>query len=112
MKRTFFFEGIHTGEESVDRLDPRKVHMNSYVYLCPECGEVWARSVADIPGTRWWARHVPCPKHEPKGAFYEIPGSLWFGGERSYDESFPPELLRREVRLHLDHAERFGFFLD
>lgn len=76
----------------------------SYVYLCPVCGDTWARSgVTDVPRgmhSRWHCIQRACQKHAEG---LEIPGSVWLSWEPEYNGSFPPELLREELRLHLSY---------
>lgn len=70
----------------------------SRVWFCPVCGEVWAR--VEIAGSRFHVLTAICEKH-PKdyGWMTELPGSLWSGYERDFNDSLPDEVMRREVGL-------------
>lgn len=74
----------------------------SAVYLCPVCGEIWARLW--FPGSRWWAVHKPCPVHPT--TLGEVAGSV-VSAELDLEEIDGP-LLERELSVHLDHFARYG----
>ena len=76
----------------------------SIAYFCPVCGTVWARVITtDQP---FHVYTLSCEAH-PSAWEHEIHGSLWIDWDKDFTNSFPPELLRREAILHLDHARRF-----
>lgn len=103
----------------------------SQVWVCPGCGRAWATRVVlnwDRPrntldqlghpisdpdrweyGT-WFPRQarpfIPlsrpcatCPQRSPE----DPPGSLWLSWYPEANALLPEELMRREVRLHLEH---------
>lgn len=70
----------------------------SYAYLCPVCGEVWARSGVEHPQSRWHSLQRACRNHAEG---LEVPGSIWQSWEPEFNTSLPPELLRAELELHL-----------
>jgi hypothetical protein len=76
----------------------------SYSFVCGCCGEQWAKSpvtLGDAEPMRWnnlTANCRKCPEKYPSR--WRIPGSLWLSFDKSFPESFPKEVLARELDLH------------
>ncbi len=69
--------------------------------MCASCGDVWAsRHIDDMPDRQqnWTFRLKNC---EPCGN-----GSLFMRGDPAWNESIPPELLLRELRIISQWYER------
>lgn len=75
----------------------------SRAFFCPICGEVWARVVVE-GASEFQSYTRTCARHDPRWSI-EIPGSIWISWDRDFQDAFPSEALKREVRLHLDHAQ-------
>lgn len=90
---------------------PGQYRSHSHIYLCPTCGEVWARVFVHDEKTEWGCLSIPCEKHSRGPIFDTItpPGSLAmykYHGEAHHDGvrpiclyDFPNELLAREFLL-------------
>ena len=74
----------------------------SYAYLCPECGDVWAK--AAIEHQTFLALHRACPKHRPRSG-EQVSGSLWLEWDHPFTNCLPPAVLRREFDLHINAME-------
>lgn len=78
---------------------------NSYglVFLCPVCGQEWARSASSK--AEWLPLRMPCPIHPWAGL---LPGSLWLWPKfvPGWNESLPRDLLQRELGLLLTFLEK------
>jgi hypothetical protein len=72
----------------------------SHAYLCPHCGNVWARVA--IEGRRWIAVHVVCEPCKPHAISLDAPGSLMLPMQYSWNAAIPRELLLREFNLALE----------
>lgn len=89
----------------------------SFAYFCTTCGEIWARAWSST-SAEWDVEVAPCTEHRPQGVadWGRIPGSLLHPRTRSADlprwaqsislEHLPPAVLRRELEVHLNYAER------
>lgn len=69
----------------------------SMAYLCPQCGEIWARIFID--GAPWYAMSVPCTNHDHSptldaGTFYQL------GDDASY-RAAPHEVLLHDFKQRL-----------
>jgi len=71
------------------------------IYLCPKCGDVWARWY--MASVDYYALHSPCPIHSWIGN--SRPGSLLYDWKADL-QRLPPLLLRRELFLHLTKEEQ------
>lgn len=85
-------------------------YSQSCALFCTTCGDVWGRIATGGP---WRVRSVPCIKHQPTGVvdWGTVPGSfliasltkehtsVMFAAETL--EALPPEVLRRELDIHL-----------
>jgi predicted RNA-binding Zn-ribbon protein involved in translation (DUF1610 family) len=87
----------------------------SLAYFCPTCGEIWGRAV--VENCEEWDLYTnSCEKHEnrniythgqPPGCFLHaffvncLDAVAWSPVVLS---NFPPELLRREFELTINHA--------
>jgi hypothetical protein len=79
----------------------------SFAFFCPHCADLWARCpVGDYNGTDrdWMVWTMACRKHPSRT--FSVAGSLYLAWEKSFSDSFPPELLAWELDRHLDYAER------
>lgn len=74
---------------------------DSYLVLCPWCGDCWAR-ITGSDTTHWWHRYVPCEAHPQASSAYgwKLAGSLLDTDEPLLD-LLSPELLTREFNLHI-----------
>ena len=78
----------------------REDNMRSLVWICEDCGLVWARSPAWENNIRapWHVITVcctDCGEHEKVW----VPGSLRVPWDKEYDAAMPEDVLRREVLL-------------
>ena len=94
---TFIIEGhcYGTAPAPIKTVHGTLALQESVVYVCPVCGDAWARVV--VPGQRFWATHIPCRKHHIY--INEVPGSLWLSWDPDYNNSFPLEVMKREFEL-------------
>ena len=69
---------------------------DSYLVICPQCFDVWAR-LSGQDTSFWWHRYVPCEQHSAPAYGFKTPGSL-LDAEDLIDV-LPEELLRREFDL-------------
>lgn len=86
----------------------------SFAFFCSTCGEVWGRVWTE--GEPWKVEEVPCEKHHSVGVWDwgRVAGSFVAGNEITTGparaalcvEFLPVEVLKREVEIHLNHAER------
>lgn len=94
---------------------------HSLAYLCPRCGEIWARIICvseEFPAPHWAVSIVPCERHSPScvADWGSIPGTLTDPFELSVNlstlhwgraiDKLPPDLLSREFHLLLNHYEK------
>ena len=99
--RHFFINNKHLGTASIGYAKVQEEYRIpwGYAFLCPTCGEVWARTPVDHPKSKFQAITRGCPKH--KQHEIEVPGSLWLDWDRDFTKSFPFDALLYEVTLHL-----------
>lgn len=76
--------------------DNLRVAEVSQLFLCPTCGEVWARIA--IPDARWVAQHIGCRQHPSMG--YDVGGSF-IPAWRQNLRDLPIEVLQYELALRL-----------
>jgi len=108
----FVIEGRYYGSCLRRRLpnEGNLVNPTSYTYVCPECGDVWAK--AFMEGRRYCIINKRCRLHPHEGydSIYDIAGSLLFphiaAYEKAYNEGLPVEVMRWEVERHLDWWEK------
>ena len=74
----------------------------SYLCLCPVCGDCWARLQGDSQDF-FWHSHLPCERHST--GRYHFNGCLLEIQETNLDllDQLPPDLITREFRLHMEH---------
>lgn len=80
---------------------------DSILHYCFRCGTVFARFIVqDQSGTpsRFLAMAGCCRKCD-SDFLYRVPGSIWLGYDPYFMDLLPPELLRQELLLHLNHWE-------
>jgi hypothetical protein len=82
----------------------------SYLLLCPVCGDCWARIQGASPD-HFWHRYITCEPHAFQGDRYTVSASLleveWADNELL--DQLPPELVEREFKLHLGLREPQAF---
>lgn len=101
-------EGVDYGYVQTERL----CHSTdqSVAFICTECGwRVWG--YREYPNRPQWDRfYIGCEKHADD---YGVPGSvmddLWYEHDL---KDFPPALLAREAKLHLQYYAEKGPSLD
>lgn len=78
----------------------------SYSYVCPYCGELWAKGSAATPD--WCPVRSPCADCPPWGLV--MPGSLAniFLSDGGYYRDLPRSMLEREFGLFEKEAERLA----
>jgi hypothetical protein len=78
----------------------------SYLVLCPWCGDAWAR-LEGSDQSFWWHRYVPCTNHSEAAFAYgcKVGGSLLEFDEFELIEALPPELIEREFKLTMNSVE-------
>lgn len=80
---------------------------NSYLLLCPGCGDCWAK-LAGTDQRFWWHRYVPCELC-PEASFPyggRLPGSL-LEAENDLINCLTPDLLTREFMLTMSSIKEF-----
>lgn len=84
------------------------IQPTSFLFLCPDCGEIWAKSLLTetITGKycRFQALHYPCRKCSPKG-YYLIPGSILVEHHPEHNEAVLALRLKEEFDLHMARLE-------
>ena len=81
-------------------------HRCSYAFFCRHCGEIWARIVAnnsDGEQQAFCIKEVACERHQD---YWNIPGSLLVDHLERLLNDLPPEAVRRELLVHLNHAAK------
>lgn len=71
----------------------------SYAFCCPRCGEIWARYGVEHTDSQWSFLRRECERH---AYGLTVPGSVWISYEPEFTSAFPPELLARELELHIN----------
>jgi len=95
--KDFFIEGRYYGSA---RLLPRYVKAElcappSQWFLCPVCGELWARF--SVPGPRaTWEPIIRCCRKDGGG-------SIWRPWDAEYTEALPAPVLQWELERELDY---------
>lgn len=84
----------------------RRVHEElqlpyGYAFFCPQCARLWA--LCPIELQRTFPLSIECEAC-PRGIYPA--GSLWQPLDPEFNEALPPELLLRELNLHLTHYEK------
>ena len=97
MSAHYFLGTRYLGQASIKYWDDTKLSSESWLLVCPTCGDVWAR-VADSP-TDWLPLRMACRKHsfsttEVGGSFIPV----WL----THIDALPPEVLRYEAQLRLE----------
>ena len=105
----FFVDGQSLGQGRIPAI-PTDCHQDQqskgFAFFCHHCGKMWAScpiSNEDHKGI-WHVIHAICGNH-PKATF-TIPGSMWKPGYVDLINAFSPEVLKRELFLHMDFIER------
>ena len=106
--RHFWVGNTYLGSAE-DRL--RFVHAEAqqpqpYAMFCPTCGEIWARMPVDGSQREWRIVGGHCEQH-PGPSRFVVAGSLIMVWEPELYEILPEEVLKRELRLHLNLLEKF-----
>ena len=107
----FFVEGQSLGSGKISAV-PRDHHQDhqskGFAFNCPHCGKQWAScpiSNEGHPG-QWHFINAICSAHP--AVIYTVPGSLWKPGYSDLIESFSPQVLQRELLLHLNFLDKQG----
>ena len=74
-----------------------------YAYLCPRCGNVWARRGV-FPETQWMALHRTC-RRCPSTDRFTRPGTIIQIWDRQFIAQLPRALLERELLLYAMEKE-------
>ena len=110
-RQLFIIEGKYLGEsprspiQSGDSL----LAPQGFAFFCFYCGEVFARcpvTLEEVPQP-WQYRAACCRRCAEKARPFprSFPGSIWDDyAPKSFLAAFPPEVLRRELLLHLEYA--------
>lgn len=82
----------------------------SYVYVCPECGDLWARCpVSDTDGnmSKFQVQGGYCRKH-PGPSPFTVAGSLLLSWEPEYSSLLLscPDMVLWEFNRHMEFFER------
>lgn len=84
---------------------------NSYLMICPICGELWASVICE--GSEFFPSRRPCIKHQwagmvPGSIMTHIEDSRYWGPRDHYvtPDGMPREILLRELEVHLQDYER------
>lgn len=90
------------GQAGIKYYSDTSLCRESWVLVCPVCGDSWAR-VVDDPDN-WVPLRLPCKKHsfptsDCGGSFLPV----WL----KYIDALPPEVLRYEAQLRLEKADEF-----
>ena len=106
--QAFIIEGRFLGEASRGKgfVHATLSRPASLLYVCPRCGDVWARFPVQGPGRdSWQIMAKPC--RQPDHAHGDSPGgSVWLSWDTALCEAFPDAVLRQELHRHLDWFER------
>lgn len=107
MKQHFFLEGKYLGCSSRYPLSRTgaSTQVYSYAFLCPRCGELWARCPTSEPETPWHFIAKECRKHG-RANVEAAGGSIWLSWEPEFLEAFTDAVLRWEFDRHLETWER------
>lgn len=97
-----FIDGRYYGRMDLPFGRVGKVHTppEGAVFFCPHCGDVWARVLEEGRYHQGYA--VGCSKH----SHWDVPGSLWLSWDSNWNAALPPDAIRREFLLTLDHWSR------
>lgn len=97
----FFLRGKHLGtaQRNLVWVHAELSRPHGTALFCPICSEVWL--LAPIEGQKTFALHVECERHKTS-SFYTIPGSSLLSWDSEWNNSLPPELLKRELLLQID----------
>lgn len=105
----FIIRGKYLGNaqrQMTSRHSPAQVP-TSYAFFCPVCAEVWARCPVEVvegAPEHFMVWTKACSKHFVHRM--EVPGSIYLDWDKDFTESFPEGVLREELLLHLDFAEK------
>lgn len=79
-------------------------------FSCQLCGRQWAQAlITDTKYPAQWAfTNAVCLNHSIS---YSVCGSIWKPGHADLIQAFTPEILERELELHLSYYEKFGHSL-
>lgn len=104
--RHFFIDGrfLASAPAGYRNVDGKQQQPFSYTMVCGHCGEQWCKSPVTFqsgPPLRWTVLTMNCRKCKDKHpSRWCIPGALWLSFDESFTESFPKEVLARELELH------------
>lgn len=78
---------------------------SSYAYVCPRCGELWARGAVTDPDTHHAPLAIPCPAHDNPVPLGQR-ALFFFTGDEEYTDSFPKEVLVRDFLFLYQQKEK------
>ena len=100
----FIIEGRYLGscERSTIWRGPLQQPPQSFVFVCPVCGESWAKAM--IEDSLAFIFTKPCHRHTAPAC--RITGSVWLPLEPEFTSSLPPAVVEWEFERHLDYLEK------
>jgi hypothetical protein len=103
----FFIRGEYLGQTIRDKyyIHEQLVRPWGVAFFCPHCSELWA--VCPIEGRQSAVLTMVCDKH-PANGLEMTPGSILVDWDKSYSSSLPSAVLRRELILNFNLAEKEG----
>jgi hypothetical protein len=109
---TFFIEGkFHGTAPYTPKFSPDRVPaLNSHLYYCTVCGEVYARIHLNSTGGKLFPFQSiagvckRCPSHY----LFRCPGSVWVEWLPAFNLTFPKEVLQLELLHHLNQLEKLN----
>lgn len=101
LKQVFYVHEICLGETTrkLQRVHGELQTPVSYAYVCPECGNLWAKAVVRGGVSPFRPLAIACSLHQ--GHSLAPAGSLWLPWDTEYTNAFPEGILRRELQIHL-----------
>ena len=100
MLQHFFIEGQYLGaaERRMQFVHAQLSVPTSYWFLCPVCGDLWAKAVVDSKNGNWQPAIHCCPKHGH--------ASIWRPWDAEYTEALPFQVLLWEVKQELKRYDK------
>jgi hypothetical protein len=104
--RHFFIDGrfVASGPAGYREAEGKQHPPHSYSFVCGHCGEQWLKSPVALGEGKpllWNCLTLNCRRCNDKyPSRWRVPGSLWLSFDKSFTESFPEAVLRRELELH------------
>lgn len=81
------------------------LHNTGYCFVCPRCGELWAR--VTLKGAVHAILSRNCSDCQPNYKYMLLlPGSLWLDYDPEFNDALPQPVLEREFWLHVNQYEK------